>query len=178
MSHKANVEGAIPDLTIMTDHESNGTGVILDHTLASSQARISPEVRRILTNILKEALVVVYHEYFYRVDFGPGVYPQVHIVSHDLICSCLLESDCASVTGVRVYLQNGNSEAAKTPPLGYFPAAPHFCPVCGARACYAPELSSHHRGVGWRCSRHGVTHYWQHQGSLPRVAYLDKPVSK
>lgn len=177
MSNRTGSEEVIQNLTSMIDRPSNDTGVILDHTLASSQARISPEVRRILTNILKEALVVVYHEYFYRVDFGPGVYPQVHIVSHDLICSCLLESDCASVTGVRVYLQNGNGEAAKTPPLGYFPAVPHYCPVCGARACYEPELSSRHRGLGWQCSKHGAAHYWKHQGSLPRVAYLDKPVS-
>jgi hypothetical protein len=152
--------------------------VVLDSTLTASQARISPEVRHILTNILKEALVVVYHEYFFRVDFGPGVYPQVHIVSHDLYCTCVLEADCPAVTAVKYYLEKGVCESAKTPCPGYFPAAPHFCPVCGARACYAPELSSHHRGIGWQCSKHGTAHYWQHQGSLPRVAYLDKPVSK
>jgi hypothetical protein len=80
------------------------------------------------------------------------------------------------VTAVKVYLQRRMGEPARIPDPGYFPAVPHFCPVCGARACYAPELSSHHRGIGWRCSRHGATHYWQHQGSLPRVTYKGKPV--
>jgi hypothetical protein len=152
--------------------------VVLDSTLIASQARTSPEVKNILIDILKEAIITVFHKYFYLVRFDPSVQPQRHLVTHDLTCACVLEVDCPAVIAVKVHLQMQKGETAKTPPLGYFPAVPHFCPVCGARACYAPELSSHHRGIGWCCSRHGATHYWQHQGSLPRVAYLDKPVSK
>jgi len=177
MSHKANVEGAIPDLTIMTDHASNGTEVILDHTLVASRARISPEVKHILIDILKEAIITVFHEYFYRVDFGPGVFPQIHIVSHDMYCTCVLEADCPAVTAVKVYLHRGMGEPAKTPDPGYFPAVPHNCPVCRARACYAPELSSKHRGVGWQCSQHGTSHYWEHQASIHRGITESKPVS-
>lgn len=143
-------------------------GVVLDSSLTASQARISPEVKHILTNILKEAFVVVHHGFFYRVDFGPDVHPQLHIVSHDMYCNCALEMDCAALVAVKLYLRDGG-EPVKTPFPGYFPAAPHFCPVCGARACYDPRLSSHHRGIGWQCSKQGVVHYWQHQGMVPRV---------
>ena len=146
---------------------TDSKGVVLDSTLTPSQARISLEVKHILTNILKEAFVVVHHEFFYRVDFGPGVHPQLHIVSHDMYCSCALEMDCAAMVAVKIYLRDGG-EPAKTPYPGYFPAAPHFCPVCGARACYEPRLSSHHRGIGWHCSKQGASHYWQHQGMIPR----------
>ena len=145
--------------------------VVLDSTLSASQARISPQVEVILLGILKEAIITVFHEYFYRVDFGPGIYPQVHIVSHDMYCACVLEADCPAVTAVKYYLQKGACESAKTPCQGYFPAVPHYCPICGARACYAPELSSHHRGIGWHCSRHGKSHYWQCQGSIHRGTY-------
>jgi hypothetical protein len=168
MIHKPYTEGAIPDLIIMTDHASNGIEVVLDHTLAASQARISLEVKHILTEILKEAVITIYHEYFYRVDFGPGIQPQLHIVSHDLYCACVLESDCPAVTATKLYLQREKGEAAKMPSPGYFPAVPHFCPVCGARAYYQPGLSSHHRGIGWQCSSHGSSHYWQHQGMIAR----------
>jgi hypothetical protein len=178
MNIKVSYKDDIQDNLIMNERGSNGTGVILDHTLAASRARISPEVRRILTSILKEALVVVFHEYFYRVNFSLDVYPSIHIVTHNLYCSCPLEHDCPAVTAVKVYLQRGIGEIARTPNPGFFPALPHYCPICGARACYDPELSSHHRGVGWQCSQHGTSHYWKYQGSLPRVAYLDKPVSK
>ena len=143
--------------------------VVLDQTLAASKARISPEVKQILIDILKEAIISTFHRYFYQVDFGPGIYPRLHIVSHDLLCTCKLEADCPAVTAVKVYLQKGIGEVAQTPRPGYFPAVPHFCPICGARASYAPELSSHHRGMGWRCSHNGTAHYWQHQGSIPRL---------
>jgi len=151
--------------------------VVLDSTLTASQARISREVKHILIAILKEAIITVYHEYFYRVDFGPEVYPQVHIVSHDLYCACVLEADCPAVTAVKVYLHRGIGEAAKSPSPGFFPAVPHYCPICRARACYEPELSSRHRGVGWQCSQHGTSHYWQHQGSVHRSTNPCKPVS-
>ena len=145
--------------------------IVLDPTLTASQARISPAIKHILTCILKEAIITVTNTYFYRVDFGPGVQPQIHIVSHDLYCSDSLSADCPAVTAVKFYLQRGIGEPAKAPCPGYFPAVPHFCPVCGARACYDPRLSSHHRGVGWQCASHGASHYWQHQGTIPRPAF-------
>jgi len=144
--------------------------VVLDRKLTASQARVSNKVRQILTSLITEAVVKVYHEFFYLVDFDPGVYPQLHIVSHDLYCACVLEADCPAVTAVKVYLHRGIGSAANKPCPGYFPAAPHFCLVCGARAFYEPRLSSHHRGIGWQCSRNGAVHYWQHQGMVPRVA--------
>ena len=174
MSLKACVEGAIPDLTTMTDRASNGTVVFLDRKLTNSEAGVNDEVKHVLIEILKEAIIEINHEYFYKVDFGPGVYPQHHIVSHDLFCTCTLEADCPAVTAVRVYLQRRIGETASTPSPGYFPAAPHYCPVCGARAYYEPSLSSHHRGIGWHCSNYGAAHYWQHQGIALRAAYAEK----
>ena len=159
------------------DSSSNGIAVVLDHTLAASKAQVNPEVKHILIDILKEAIILICQQYFYRVDFGPGVFPQIHYVTHDLFCACPLEADCPGVTAVKVYLRRENGEAAKTPDPGYFPAVPHYCPVCGARACYEPGLSSHHRGIGWHCSRHGASHYWQHQGSIHRGTTESKPVT-
>jgi len=168
MSHKSLVEGEIPNLLTVAASGSNNRVVFLDRKLTNSQARVNTEVKQILTNILKESLIVVYHEFFYRVDFGPDVKPNLHIISNDLVCACTQERDCPAVVAVKVYLRDGG-EPAKNPHPGYFPAVPHVCPVCGARACYEPRLSSHHRGIGWQCSKSGAAHYWQHQGNLPRL---------
>ena len=155
---------------------ADSKGVVLDSKLAASQARISPEVKHILIDVLKEAIIIVYHEYFYLVRFDPSVQPQRHIVTHDLICACALESDCPSVVAVKVYLRDGG-KPAKTPDPGYFPTCPHVCPICGSKACYTPELSSHHRGVGWQCSKQGASHYWQHQASIHRDTNSGKHIS-
>ena len=153
---------------------ANRTTVVLDRKLTASQARVSNEVKHFLTSLITEAVVKVYHEYFYRVDFGPRVYPQFHIVSHDLYCTCVLEADCSAVTAVKYHLQKEEGEPAKAPRPGYFPAAPHFCLVCGARACYEPRLSSRNRGVGWTCSAGGSSCYWQHQATVLRAAFIEK----
>jgi len=176
MSPNPYVEGAIPDLTTMTGCASNGTVVFLDRKLTNSKARVNDKVKQILTSILREAIVTLHHEYFYYVDFGPDVRPQHHIVSHDLYCTCVLEADCPSVVATKVYLRDGG-KPARTPDLGFFPTCPHVCPICGSNACYAPELSSKHRGIGWHCSRHGASHYWQYQGSIHRGTTESKPVS-
>jgi hypothetical protein len=146
---------------------SNGSFLLLDHKLSVSQVHVNSEVKRILTAVVRQAIVNVYREHFYQVNFGPDVRPQVHIVSHDLYCACILESDCAATVAAKVYLRDGGI-LASAPEPGFFPACPHVCPICGARAFYDPRLSSHHRGIGWQCSMHGASHYWQHQGSLPR----------
>ena len=148
--------------------------VVLDSTLTASQARLSAEVKQILASLITESGVKVFREYFYRVDFGPGVSPRLHVVSHDLYCACVLEADCPAVTAVKYHLQKDGGEPAKAPSPGYFPAAPHFCPVCGARACYEPRLTSRNRGVGWRCAIGGTACYWKHRGIVLQVTYAEK----
>jgi len=154
---------------------ANRTMVVLDRKLTASQARLSAEVKQILTSLITEAVVKVFREYFYRVDFGPGVYPQFHVVSHDMYCACVLEADCPAVTAVKYHLQKEEGEFVKAIRPGFFPAVPHFCPVCSSsKAYYEPRLSSHKRGVGWQCSSHGASHYWQHQGVVLQAAYAEK----
>jgi hypothetical protein len=160
----------IPNYLTMPNRSLNGTAVCLNGKLTNSEARINNEVKQILTGILKEAIITVHNNYFYYVDFGPGVQPRLHIVSHDLYCSDLLLADCPAVTTVKIYLLRRTGEVAKIPTPGFFPAVPSYCPICSARAFYEPRLSSHHRGVGWRCSKYGTAHYWQHQGMIPRPA--------
>lgn len=148
--------------------------VVLDRKLTASQARVSNEVKQILTNLITESVVKVYLEYFYQVDFGPGVSPQFHFVSHDLYCTCALEADCPAVTAVKYHLKNEEGEAAKAPRTGYFPAAPHFCPICGAKSCYEPRLTSRNRGVGWTCAAGGSSCYWRLQGIVLQASYAEK----
>ena len=147
---------------------------VLDRRLSASQARANGQVRLLLTRLLKEAVVRIHLKYFYQVDFGPDVHPQMHVVSHDLSCTCPLEEDCPAVTAVKVALQKGNCTPAETPRMGFFPAVPKKCPVCGARAHYDPRLTSKNRGVGWRCDKGGATCYWKHQGQAIQSAYQDK----
>lgn len=137
----------------------------LDATLTASRARVSHEIRKILTSLLKEALVVVMKDkYHYQVDFGLDVQPQFHIVSWDLACTCNQGEDCPSVTAVKKYVQDGG-QAAEIPQPGYWPTIPHKCPVCGGIVHYNPQLSSKHRGLGWACEN-DKGHYWMHQGQV------------
>ena len=138
------------------------TPTLLDTRLTASKARVSADVRSILTRILKEAIVVVHGKYHYRVDFGPDVQPRYHTVSWELACTCRLGEDCPAVTAVKKYLQDGG-KTAKTPEPGYWPTIPHKCPVCAGVVHYDPQLSSKRRGLGWRCES-DKSHYWTHQG--------------
>jgi hypothetical protein len=158
----------------MTMLAVNSSLVLLDRTLTASQARVNAQVKRILTSVIREAIVRPWNTHFYRVDFGPDVQPQFHIVTHDLYCACVLESDCPAVTAVKVYLQKGMGEPAKMPHPGYFPACPHVCPICGARAFYCPRLSSRHRGIGWSCEVGGTSHYWQNEVVVTQAAFTEK----
>ena len=133
--------------------------VVLDGTLTASRARTSPEVKQVLTALLKEAAVIVQDRYFYLVTFGENVQPQRHIVSHDLYCSCGLEADCAAVTAVKKHLKDGG-QAAGAPEPGFYPVAPHVCPICGGKVHPDASLSSRHRGIGWRCEKGGASCYW------------------
>ena len=155
---------------------ANRTMVVLDRKLTASQACISSEIRMILTGLLKEALVGVMNDkYHYLVDFGPDVQPQVHIVSWDLACICLLEEDCLAVTAVKKYLQDGG-RVAEIPRPGYWPTIPGKCPMCGGVVHYNPELSSKHRGLGWTCEL-DKAHYWAHQGQVLAQVFKRKKVT-
>ncbi|HEX7568116.1 MAG TPA: hypothetical protein VF355_06070 [Anaerolineaceae bacterium] len=148
----------------------------LDATLTASKARVSPGIRAILTGLLKEALVVVMNDqYHYRVDFGPNVQPQIHIVSWSLVCNCSQGEDCPAVTAVKKHLKDG-SQAAETPPPGYWPPIPHKCPVCAGVVHYNPQLSSKYRGLGWTCEN-DKAHYWIHLGQVHARAYKGKKVA-
>jgi hypothetical protein len=140
----------------------SNTAVVLNGRLTASRARISPEVKQILIGLLKEATVTVQDTYFYRVDFGENVQPRHHTVSHDLYCTCGLEQDCAAVTAVKKHLKDGG-QAAVTPEPGFYPVAPHVCPNCGGKVHPDVSLSSHHRGMGWRCEKGGSSCYWTAQ---------------
>jgi hypothetical protein len=114
----------------------------------------------------REAAVVSIVGYFYNVDFGPGVHPQVHRVGKDKRCSCPLGAGCPAVAVVAAHLKAGG-ERAPDPPPGYFPVAPTTCPICNATTVYDHRLSSKRRGAGWRCTRSGSLHYWEtHTRSL------------
>lgn len=152
---------------------ASSKAVVLNGALTASQARISPEVKQILTTLLKEAVVTVQDKYFYLVNFGENVQPQRHIVSHDLYCTCGLEQDCAAVTAVKKHLKDGGP-AARIPELGFYPVAPHVCPVCGARVHPDVSLSSRHRGIGWRCEKSGATCYWTSQLEALKSHYKEK----
>ena len=152
---------------------SNRTTLQLDRNLSVSQVHVSVEVRKILTGVIRQAIVRPYHNYYYRVDFGPDVRPQYHVVTHDFWCCCTLEADCAAVIAVRMFLRDGG-EPANTPRPGYFLTVPHACPVCGARAYYHPQLSSKHRGLGWSCEEGGTSHYWKHQITVLQAAFEKK----
>jgi hypothetical protein len=147
--------------------------VVLNSKMTASKARVSPEVKRILIGLLKEAIVSVKDKYFYLVDFGENVRPRRHIVSHDLYCTCGLEQDCAAVTAVKKHLKDGGG-AACTPEPGYYPVAPHVCPVCGAKARPDVSLSSRQRGIGWRCEKGGATCYWTAQVEVLRARCEEK----
>jgi hypothetical protein len=173
MNTKAFYKGDIQDQLIMPDRGSNGIDVCLDHRLTNSEARVNDDVKKVLACVIRQAIVRPFHDYYYRVDFGPGVSPQYHIVSHDLFCTCALEADCAAVIAVRMYLRDGG-EPAKTPRPGYFLTVPHVCPICGSRAYYQPKLSSNNRGVGWECQTGEKKHYWQNELAALQAAYAAK----
>jgi len=147
---------------------------VLNGTLTASRARENANVKQLLTGILREAIVTVIQQYFYRVDFGPDVQPQHHTVSHDLVCTCSLGEDCPAVTAVKKYLKDGNP-AAETPRPGYYPAVPAKCPVCGAACHYDPSHTSKVRGVGWECSKE--KHYWQSMAAALKANFAAKPKS-
>jgi len=112
---------------------------------------------------LKIALVEVdvnIQGYFYSVDFGLGVNPRQHRVGINAICGCYLGELCPAVDAVRAYLADGGDRAPEPPP-GFYPVIPSKCPICHSRVTFDLQLSTPHRGAGWRCEVGGTSHYWQ-----------------
>jgi hypothetical protein len=124
------------------------------------------------TSLLEAKVTVI--GYFYDVDLGYGVKPQHHRIGKDLICTCGLGAGCPAVQAVAACLKDGG-ERTPEPPPGFFPVAPHTCPVCGAKAFFAPELGSRRRGTGWSCSKGRKSHYWQYHVNVLRVLFAANP---
>lgn len=112
--------------------------------------------------------------YFYQVDFGEGVRPQLHYVGKNAVCSCHLADQCPAVDVVRDYLHAGGERAAEPPP-GYYPVIPHKCPICGAAVTFDSRLSSPNRGAGWRCTVGGSGHYWKRMGQALAEKFAANP---
>src|SRR5262245_46726450 len=93
-------------------------------------------------------------QWAYRVDYGPGVRPQLHTVSKLRSCQRALGPDCPSVTAVGDYLKAGGERAAD-PPFDFWPWVPDPCPICGAPTNAEPGLDSPRHGLGWRCGFSG-----------------------
>jgi hypothetical protein len=123
---------------------------------------------------MREAIVTVYREYFYRVVFNPDIRPQTHLVGKDKRCTCGLGADCPAVVAVANYLKAGG-ERAPDPPAGFYSVAPQTCPVCGAATYYFPNLNSKHRGAGWICVMGGKAHYWEAHVRVLRTHLAENP---
>jgi hypothetical protein len=98
--------------------------------------------------------------YAYLVDMGREVKPRLHTVHKDRSCNCG-DPNCPAVAIVTEWLTSGRIERAPEPPTGYTPYLPKSCPVCGAGVVADHTLSSHTRGIGWKCATGGAAHYWQ-----------------
>lgn len=118
--------------------------------------------------------------FMYRVNFGPGVQPQIHYVGKDKACTCQLGEDCPAVTAVRDYLLAGGQKSQTPEEPGFVATMPATCPVCGGRTHHEPRLGNKQRGVGWVCEQGGEAHYYRARTNalkkLPRREWLYKPV--
>ena len=112
-----------------------------------------------------DATRVTVKGYLYQVDFGLQVKSRYHTVDRQQTCTCGLGTSCPAVLAVIEYLAEGGMEAPE-PPEGYFPLAPHDCPVCGSPAHFNQQLCHRKRGAGWICSRGGAGHYWNYHFSI------------
>jgi len=112
--------------------------------------------------------------YCYSVDLGEEAVPRWHSLSGDGFCTCFLGERCPAVDLLQEYLAAGG-ERAPVPPLGFFPSAPAFCPLCGAQAEPDPTLNSKRRGSGWRCREGGTSHYWQFFGLVLKEKFAANP---
>jgi len=138
---------------------------------------------RELTSFLKTAgneIIVQPTGFMYRVDFGPGVQPQIHYVGKDKACTCQLGADCPAVTAVRDYLLAGGQKSQAPTEPGFLFTMPAICPICGSQTHHEPRLGNKQRGVGWVCEQGGEKHYYRARTAalkkLPRREWLVPPV--
>lgn len=98
--------------------------------------------------------------YGYRVDYGPNVTPQIHLVTKLKKCQCYLGTECPAVAAVAEYLKAGG-QRAPDPAFDFWPWVPKACPICGAHAepdSTLPITKEH--GHGWKCTQSGSLCYW------------------
>jgi hypothetical protein len=111
---------------------------------------VTPGVSQVSVNVVQWA---------YRVDYGPGVRPQLHTVSKDRRCQCRLGAECPAVSAVGDYLRTGG-ERAPDLPFDFWPRVPEACPICGSPTSSEGELTSREHGQGWQCGQTGLLCYW------------------
>jgi hypothetical protein len=99
--------------------------------------------------------------YFYALTLDA----KQHRVGINGVCTCHLGRHCPAVEAVRDYLHHGGQRAER-PPFGFYPVIPAKCPVCKADVYADKTLSSRNRGMGWRCSLGGASHYWLQRGKI------------
>ncbi len=104
--------------------------------------------------------------YRYKVDFGPSVKPQVHLVDKQLRCSCELGITCLAIEAVAEYLRNGGQQAPDPMPL---------CPICGAETFRDRNWDNKYtKELGWRCTVGGLTHFLQARTERIKEAFRRK----
>ena len=104
--------------------------------------------------------------YRYKVDFGPSVKPQVHLVDQQQHCSCELDTACPAIKAVAEYLRNGGKRAPE-------PLPP--CPICGAETFHDRDWDNKYtHELGWRCTTGGLTHFLQAKTEKIKEAFRRK----
>jgi len=102
----------------------------------------------------------------YKVDFGPSVKPQVHLVDQQQHCSCELDTACPAIKAVVEYLRNGGQRAPE-------PLPP--CPICGAETYRDRDWDNQYtHELGWRCTVGGLTHFLQAKTERIKEAFRRK----
>ncbi len=104
--------------------------------------------------------------YRYKVDFGPFVKPQVHLVDQHQHCSCELDAACPAVKAVAYYLLIGGKRAPELLPP---------CPICGAETFRDRDWDNKYTlELGWRCTISGLTHFLQAKTEKIKEAFRRK----
>ena len=104
--------------------------------------------------------------YRYKVDFGPIVRPQVHLVDQHQHCSCELDTACPAVKAVAEYLLNGGKRAPELLPP---------CPICGAETFRDRDWDNKYTfELGWRCTVGGLSHFLQAKTEKIKEAFRRK----
>src|SRR6185436_16356640 len=104
-------------------------------TTLNTNTRASPRADSLLFTALQaqDTPSITVEGYGHRVNYGPNVRTQIHLVSKLKKCHCSLEKDCPAVTAVAEYLRVGG-QRAPDPAFDFWPQVPETCPICGAHA--------------------------------------------